>query len=340
MKAPTQLTRNRRIKAMACGPRTGQAFVLFAAGLIVIAAACVFTIDVGLIYFSRARLQNAADAGALAAAHKLIELRNTGEAEEMARYGASQEAQDMVAANWDEAGWQVTFGGYSGGQFVEHGDDTPATAVKVVTTRDEESPGGALGLFFGPILGFDVVDISTTGGCKVSAGIRLIRGTGNLLPFAVDEDDVAGPGETMLIYDKDKDTPGNFGLLNFDGGSNNTPELQDWILYGYPGEVGIDPATGYVIIEGTPGWRSAIKSAVEERIGQLVFVLVYDQVTEQGANAEYRIVRFLALTLTELKLKGNSLDYIAGEVEREVAVPNGETDDSFDDNLAKIHLSS
>ncbi|MDP6108298.1 MAG: pilus assembly protein TadG-related protein, partial [Candidatus Brocadiia bacterium] len=212
MASPAQLTRNRRTGA--------KAFVLFVARMVVVAAACVFAIDVGLISASRARLQNAADADALAATQKLIEVRNTGAEEEAARYATSQEAQDMVAANWDEAGWQVAFGGYSGGPFIEHGDATPATAGQAITTRDEGAPGGALGLVLGPVLGFEAVDISTTGGCKVSAGIRLMRGTGNLLPFGVDEAVVAPPGETMIICDTCKNTPGNFGLLDFDGGSN------------------------------------------------------------------------------------------------------------------------
>lgn len=314
------------MKATTHRPKTGQAFIVFA-------------VDVGLIYFSRARLQNAADAAVLAATQELVEERNAGATEEAARLAAYNEAESIVAANWDEAGWEIGFGTYVNGNFVAQNNENKADAVRVTAKRDESSPGGALNLFFAPVLNLASVEIRGRGTSAIFGGIGTIRG--NLFPFAVHEDDVAPPGQSMVLYPGSVKAPGNFGLLNLNGGDLGTDELQAWILNGYPGEVTIDPDTG-LIINGDTGWRAALAASVEQRMGDIVFVCVYDQVTEEGSNSEFRIVRFLAIRLMEIVGKGaggqGAMDYINVVVQYVASVPDGETDDSIDDNLVKISL--
>jgi hypothetical protein len=331
------------MKATTHRSKTGQAFIVFAAALLVLAAACVFAADVGLIYFSRARLQNAADAAVLAATQELVEERNEGATEEYARALALEEAQGIVNANWDEAGWEVAFGRYVNGNFVAEGHETKADSVRVIAKRDESSPGGALNLFFAPVLNLASVEVTARGSSAIFGGIGTIRG--NLFPFAVHENDVAPAGQSMVLYPGSVKAPGNFGLLNLDGGNLGTSELQAWIINGYPGEVTIDPETGSVVINGDTGWRSALQASLEQRMGDIVFVCVYDQVTEKGANAEFRIRRFLAIKLQEIVYHEAEdddaepgIDHINVEVQYVASVPNGETDDSIDDNLVKISL--
>jgi len=69
-----------------------------------------------------------------------------------------------------------------------------------------------------------------------------------------------------------------------------------------------------------------------------VFVCVYDEVTGQGSNANFRIVQFLALTITQVKLTGGS-KYVKARVERLVSIPNCETGGSSDSNVVKVHLA-
>ena len=330
------------MKATTHRSKTSQVFIVFAAALLVLAAACVFAIDVGLIYFSRARLQNAADAAVLAATQELVEQRNAGAEEGEARLAAYNEAESIVAANWDEAGWEVAFGRYVNGSFVAEGYETKADSVRVIAKRDESSPGGALNLFFAPVLNLASVEVTARGSSAIFGGIGTIRG--NLFPFAVHEDDVAPAGQPMVLYPGSVKAPGNFGLLNLNGGNLGTSELQDWIINGFPGEVTIDPDTG-VIVNGDTGWRSALKTSLEPRMGDTVFVCVYDQVTDQGANAEFRIRRFLAIKLLNIVYKeaknphdDPGIDHINVEAQYVASVPDGETDDSIDDNLVKISL--
>ena len=316
--------------------RAGQVVVMAAVALVLVCTMAVFSVDVGYIFCTKARLQNAADAATLGAMQVLVEKRNLGMAESLARGAASQEAAALVAANWQAAGCQIAFGTYSESEFTAAGEGTPASAALVTTSRNADAPGGVLQLFFGPTLNIASVNVNAGATCAVFPGVRTIRA--NLLPFAIDETALVAPGQTMMLYEKTKTTPGNFGLVDLDGGSQGTSELEEWILYGYDAEVEIDPEQGYVIFEGTPGWRSAIKDEVEERLGDTVFVCVYDQVTEQGSNTEYRVVKFLAAQLTALNMKGGSFENIQIQIQRLTAVADCEASESIDDNLCKIQL--
>jgi len=317
--------------------RGGQVLIVAALALVMLGVVAALAVDVGYLYCAAARLQNAADAATLAAAEKLVEQRNAGSSEATARSAAAAEAQALVRDNWEAAGWEVAFGTFESGTFSQKGEDTSATAVRVVAHRKSDAPGGALGLFFAPLVGIQTAQVSAAAVSNSSTGVRTIRNSTDLAPFAVYDGDVVAPGEVMTIYDHGQVAPGNFGLLNYDGGSLGTPELWDWILNGYQGEVTIDPGVGYTWISGECGFRSSIKDAIQQRIGEMVIVCVYDQITGQGSNAVFRIIRFLAVTLTDCKLTGKD-PYIKARVERLVNVPDGEGGGPSGDNVCVIKL--
>ena len=120
--------------------RAGQVVIIGAAAILVVSIFAVLTIDVGHAVYTRSVLQNAADAAALAAAHKLVEARNAGEDEEDAREAACEEAVNFGAKNSGSAGFEVAFGSYEDGQFVEQDDSVEASAVQVVAV--EPGTGG------------------------------------------------------------------------------------------------------------------------------------------------------------------------------------------------------
>ena len=227
----------------------------------------------------------------------------------------------------------MLFGTYADGQFVPQDLATEATAIQVTTIRDGTAPGGLLALFFAPVMGLDSVEVHTPAISQIAFGIRTLRS--GLGPFAVWEDDVVAPGEQMKIYWPDLIEPGCFGLLNLDAGSLGTVELVDWILNGYDGEIDIDPEEG-LLITGTTGWRAALKSAIEERIGDTIFICVYDDVWGEGSNATFHITRFLPIRLDLAQLTGKDR-FIMGTVQELVTVPDGETGGTGDD-LAKVQL--
>ena len=316
-----------------CGARNGQVLILAAFAVILMSLLAALAIDVGYIMCTRGRLQNAADASCVAGTLELVAQLNDSASEADARAAAEAEVRDIAAANWDAARCVVLFGTYEDRHFVEQDLGTPAAAVQVTTYRDEGAAGGPLALFFAPMMGMDSVNVQKHAVSNFETGIRVLRS--GLGPFAVHEDVVVAPGETMKVYWPDMIVPGCFGLLNLDGGSLGTPELNDWILNGYDGEVALGP-DGYLWIQGTTGWRAALKSAVEERIGEIMFICIYDEVTGTGSNGLFRIIGFAAVRLTYCNLTGNN-PYIDGILERVVSVPDGETGGPMY-NLCKVQL--
>ena len=102
-------------------------------------------------------------------------------------------------------------------------------------------------------------------------------------------------------------------VLDFDGGSNPTGDLEDWILDGYDERIELDPETDCLWIEGNPGFRAALKDELEAMEGDPINILVYDDVIDSGSNAEFRCIGFLGLTIVDSKLTGNE-KYIEAEV--------------------------
>ncbi len=325
--------------------RDGQVLVLGVAAIVVVGVVAMLTVDLGHAILERSVLQNAADAAAMAGTHKLVETRNAGAGEEEARTMAWVVAETFGAANADGARFDVAFGTYEDGHFVQFSDNdgevddddfsSEATAVRVNAWIDQVAPGGSLALYFGPIVGLDTMDLSGTAIVALTKGIKTIRG--DLMPITVWEEDVVAPGETMTIFPTEMIVPGNFGVLNLDGGPCSVNELAEWIRNGYPGEVTVDPEVGSLLVEGSPGIDVSLKDDLESRVGDIMFICIYDQVTGEGSSAEFRIVGFLAVTILEVNLTGGE-KYVTARVELSVSVPDSETGGS-DSNLCKVYLA-
>ncbi len=319
--------------------RVGQVVIVAAFALVVLVCVAALTVDVGYMFCAKARLQNAADAAALAAAQELAGALNTGATEEEARSAAAAEGQTFVVANWQAAGWQVAFGTLESGQFVPQDLDTPATAVLVTTRRDASSPGGPLAMFFAPVLGLDAVDVDAAAVCQIARGISTVRG--NLAPFTVAETQLGGltGGDLLNIYPETahtKYTPGNFGLVDLNGGSLGTPETADWIRYGYDGEVTVDPVDG-LWIGGEPGLRAGLEDDILSRVGETMLIMVHDEVVNQGSVTEYHITQFAAVTIVAADLSGSD-KYVTARFERLIPIADAEHGGGLNDNLCKIQL--
>ncbi len=305
--------------------RRGQVTVLAAVTLAVLMAVAALTVDVGLVSVHRARLQNAADAAALAATQVLMSERSAGLAEPSAREAAATEAIRLADANSPDAGVEVEFGTYDEtGGFATADSTTPATAVRVTVSRNQAAPGGALALFFGPSLNLATVDSAGRATCQVRD--RIAGVLSDLRPFAVPEGSIPAPGQDMQFYPADGDeydgiadsqmAPGCWGLLNLDGGSQGTTELEEWIRYGYNGAIRKDPEVDYVTIDGTSGFRAAIETPMQEKIGESMTLLVYDQVSGAGgATTDFRCVSFLRVTIKEVNLSSTVDPHITGTVD-------------------------
>ncbi len=295
------------------GPRRGQVIVLAPIMIFTLGAMLALTADVGRVFVEGAKLQNAADAASLAAARVLLAERNEGSSESEARAAATAEAQAMGEINSPGATLDLAYGYMDGETFVAADTSTEASAVSVSAARDDDSAAGPVQTAFAALLGVAECDLYSGASAQVAGSVRGVRG--GLSPFAVHEEDLAPIGEEMTFYPggegggpgqglgDDQTAPGNFGLLNLDGGACGVPELRDWILYGYDGEIVIGE-DGYLWMDGTPGFRATLQSEMNQVIGQELIMVIFDQVTGTGSNANYRCVGFLVATILEAQLTG------------------------------------
>ncbi len=114
---------------------------------------------------------------------------------------------------------------------------------------------------------------------------------------------------------------GNFGTLNIGLNSQGTSQLGDQIENGVEEKNFIDEiGTDQVIfsddngnaqtyqIGGNPGLSAGLAPYIEARIGDVVGFFLHDQVSENGSNAEFRIVDIRFGRLMEVNLTGNPGD--------------------------------
>lgn len=78
---------------------------------------------------------------------------------------------------------------------------------------------------------------------------------------------------------------GNWGVVDFNGGPNDTPDTLKWIQYGFPGA--LDVTVGSTLCAGTPGFPSggSIETQMNTLQGKSITVPLYDQVTNNGQTA-------------------------------------------------------
>ena len=187
--------------------RAGQIIIFFAGSIIALFCVLALALDVGHLAASKAKLQNSADAAALAALLELWQERALPRGEGEARVAAAAEAGRLVEFNDAGAGAQITFGTWDGSSFSAVGPDMAANAVKVQSYRNGEAPGGPVQTFFARIAGVDEVN-------QTAWAIARFQHK-KLVPFSIYEEDIVPPGDSLELYNNTEETPGVFGLLDF-----------------------------------------------------------------------------------------------------------------------------
>jgi hypothetical protein len=331
------------------GRRSGQILILSPVFVIALAGICALAVDVGYVAVQQARLQNAADAAALAGAQTLLAARADGWDEECARAIAEEEAIAIHEANCPGAARQIIFGlRQEDGSFAPAGIGDVADAVRVVGYRSDDAPSGPVDTVFASVLGVQECDVKALAGVAVEGDVRGVRV--GLSPFAVPEDRIVPPGEHMTFYPAGDDeaeshgrghgqtAEGNWGLLDLDRGSNGVPDLRDWILNGYNGEFDLGE-DGYLWVDGNPGFRAALQSEISARIGDQLIMVVYDEVTGNGANCQYHCIGFLLSTITSCDLTGNDA-HATCRVDQVSNVPNLIFGGSYESpNIRRVRLA-
>ena len=257
---------------------SGQTLVLVALMLVGFVAMLGLVLDGGNIYFQRRRMQNAADAGAIAGA---VVLAKNGTGDE-ARAKALEYA---LTHNLAESA-QVTISSNS------------VTVVAHATAT----------MTFARILGITSMDVNAT----AEAAWAPLGAIYGCAPIAV-RDFAYDFGQEYTIWDDEKDqdplsgniTGGNRGWLNMscvypascgDGGAS---QLKDWMRNGYQGILRIDSD-----IRGSDG---VVASVIEQaQVGQVLRVVIYDGIQTLYPGKEYyHALKFAAFKVTKVYGSGN-----------------------------------
>lgn len=109
-----------------------------------------------------------------------------------------------------------------------------------------------------------------------------------------------GSNHTISAKASQHPQKGFFWLCDFNTGSSGTPELDDWIRYGYPEEVSI----GFVT--NGEGVRVSLKDALNARKTRdpKVVLPLYNYTQDQGNTGKYHIVGFAEFMITRFTLNG------------------------------------
>ncbi len=203
---------------------------------------------------------------------------------------------------------------------------TPSGRAGVVEVSGERD----VGYTFGSLLGID------SGTARAStAAIWTPEPLIGARPFAICEQ--AAPELVDWLADPDSDTltitlymasvhsvaicsadglaPGNWGIIDFDGGNNSTGEINDWLENGYTPGIYTSDATGSCLVVPSgcyPGSPGAISNNIKPGLdplfdsGQYVPIALYRSAESNGSNLLFRFSKVASGRVTDYRVTGNN----------------------------------
>ncbi|MDQ3486040.1 MAG: Tad domain-containing protein [Actinomycetota bacterium] len=258
---------------------------MVALSTVVLVSLLAFVTDFGHAYTNKQRMQVGVDAAALAVAQKIaLEAPGTSTCAAMTAMEAEMRpvAEAYLADNAPESTMD------------EFSVSCASQGLVVEVSATQDSP-----VFFGQVMGVDDIDLAQAAKSVVGPAGSVI----GLRPFAICQADAdklkAAPDTVHTISFDNADlgcgyAPGNWGVLDFDGGSNPTGEVAEWIQNGYSGSISAAPPN---FIPGNPGAPNpgALDSEMDSILGEEIIVPVFDRLTGTGANSQFRIVGFIGI---------------------------------------------
>lgn len=278
----------------------GVALPLVALCMVMIMGMAALVIDLGNGWRTRRALIPATDAAALAAAQDYAKGGN----------GCAGTAGTYLTANEPAAGLvSCTRVNYNPSQ------------GRVTVTGTE-----SVDTWFAPVIGlgdYDVRSVTSAvwGPPATVTGLRpigLCYGGSAALKAIVDNPPTT-PTLVRISYSKDQPTscggasiPGNWGTVDFDGGSNSNADTQSWVLNGYPGSVSfgnhtVTSCTGEPhCYSGDTGALSGIQSQLTTlKTNGTIFTLpVFNFASNPGSNAKFHLMGVLRTRLVDFRVTG------------------------------------
>lgn len=129
----------------------------------------------------------------------------------------------------------------------------------------------------------------------------------------VDENEEDGIPEINIYPDLNSNlAPGNRGTVDLGHPGNSTADLKRQIRYGlnaydlsfFPDNKITFDSNGALYLNGDTGISAGIKSALEDIVGQIRAIPIFIEVTGQGNNTTYTIVKFVGVRIMGVKLTG------------------------------------
>ena len=261
----------------------GSISVLFAVAVLPMLAMTAVVADFGMVHAKRQELQTGVEAAAIAGAAKL------------ARGSSACVGYDaVISANIDSISSLTT------------NCTTSSNPAHDVITVDAE---GSATLAFSQLLGRSDASITSTASVKVGPA----RSAVGLRPIAICAEhpalqDWISSGMTStatytIFVESDGttcggDVPGNWSMIDFDGGSNSNSELQDRIINGYQSEI-VLPVT----LNGDPGIPTP-SIDIDVLIGSTITIPVFSNARSTGAGSEYDLDGFTSVEILNAVMTG------------------------------------
>jgi Putative Flp pilus-assembly TadE/G-like len=267
----------------------GQAIVVMVAFVAALLGVASLAIDAGSWFHSKRQLQAAADAAALAGAQALPE--------------SSADARALAIQYLSENG--VTF---------DPQRDTISFS-KDITTDDtisvhleEDAPG-----FFSRVLGVDKVDVAANAAARSDNA----HGALHVAPIAVNWKHPMLACQPLPCSDQTEidladlhkphggDAAGSFSLIDLDPKSNGSvgaSTLGQWITQGF--DKYLEPGDYYAVPSANFN-SSAVVSAMDISVGQVLLFPVYRSILNPGSNAQFDIIGWVGFHVTGFDANGN-----------------------------------
>jgi Flp pilus assembly protein TadG len=279
---------------------SGTSIAYVAIALVVLLGMASLVLDLGNGWRTRRALIPATDASALAAAQDYVNGDDGCTVSAGAYLGSNEAAANLVACTpfqYNADHGRVTVSG-------THNVQTWFAPVIGLGDYPVDSVSTAV---WGPpatVTGLRPIGLCIEGSAALQAIVNNPPATETLIriDYAKDQPNACGGGST----------PGNWGTIDFDGGSNSNADTKDWVLNGYPGDVvfgnhavtacGGEPHC----YEGDTGALAGINNQLAQlQNSGIYFTLpVFNFVENPGANALFHLMGVVRVRLIDYRVNG------------------------------------
>lgn len=296
------MNRRKYLSSLISGEQ-GSVLIVVTLSMVVLLGFAALVIDGGYLYFRHTRLQDIADAMALAGAHKMRETNVKSDAFDKAIYYARQNKLSIGDPKKFTA--KITYAGNEEGTMTV---SFPAGIDKVKVDLKIDA-----NLYFAQVLGKN--------GSSVAVSATAEIGHGGVIPVGILEGNLYDSSYEMTLSPGDGSS-GNYAWLDFE-----PKDFKKYLAYGYDGTLKVTDTVktypGETVGQADPAIDIRIDGdtctydAHDENCPRLVYVPIVNELGTAGKSVPVKIVGFAAFFLEEYHKDGNNI-YLQGRFIEEV----------------------